>query len=491
MGRGRGGAAQQASRRSIDMTGVLAVAEKNDLITLVTAITEKMLKDICNIFDSPPISPVDSDYGHHHWLLLPRFHHNENIVPSCFSGAKAPEDKTYNKAHHIIEKEEKEAMTPQLRELKKEALVFFRKWQNLVLQRLKDMSISETPPPQANTRGRGRGNARGAPRGRGGRGGRANREALTLATGLQPPLDSNNEPPPFSYSHISGPPRLPSKHTDVELAKRFPPIPNTLWTLPQERRKIMFHIIFLIALSLQEYSANSYQLLNYLTSCLNLPVNFLLEEEIRLAQALSQAALDVSPAEMLAQKSEESKSSRKWKLLGNSHGGNGTLAPAILAADIGVGYGMSQCAAAGLLGGMADTGRVIGGLFGMNPSKPINKVMEIFSREIQDFAMVPLHGGERSEYLDAWQTCAIDRRLRVVIAMSGWTTDTVGFEDPWKCLGYQTEPYAVRWDLATLLSLGSSLETVIKSTAWSSALREIGSKPSKLRMIITVGGAAN
>ena len=183
MGRGRGGASQQASRRAVDLTGVLAFAEKNDLLTLITAITEKMLKDICNIFDSPPISPIESEHGHHHWLSLPHFHHKENMVPSCFSASKSTDDKTYAKTHQIIEKEEKEAMTPQLQELKKEALVFFRKWQNLVLQRVKDISIAEPSSSPANARGRGRGNNRGGPRGRGGRGGRTGRGGLTLATG--------------------------------------------------------------------------------------------------------------------------------------------------------------------------------------------------------------------------------------------------------------------------------------------------------------------
>lgn len=90
----------------------------------------------------------------------------------------------YDKTREIIEKEEKEAMTPQLRELKKEALTFFRKWQTIVLQRLRDIAVNDQPGAQASSRGRGRG-LRGPPRGRGGggRGGGPSRGPLTLATG--------------------------------------------------------------------------------------------------------------------------------------------------------------------------------------------------------------------------------------------------------------------------------------------------------------------
>lgn len=78
-------------------------------------------------------------------------------------------------------------MTPQLRELKKEALLFFRKWQTTVLQRVRDVIVNDPNAPTTSFRGRGRG-FRGAARGaRGGRGGRGGgRGGLTLATGTSP-----------------------------------------------------------------------------------------------------------------------------------------------------------------------------------------------------------------------------------------------------------------------------------------------------------------
>lgn len=187
---GRGGHSN-GSRRPVDLTGCISPPEKNDLTTLVAAITEKMHNDISNIFDSPPVSPVSQETSHHHWLSLPLLHRKakENMPPTSHTYQQGGSNsRSYNKAHSIIEKEEKESITPQLRELKKESLAFFRKWQATILQRLRDVNVTDPSVAQGNTRGRGRGGIRGAFRGRGDRGGRGGisstgRGGLTLATG--------------------------------------------------------------------------------------------------------------------------------------------------------------------------------------------------------------------------------------------------------------------------------------------------------------------
>lgn len=187
MGRGGRGGGQQAPRRPIDLTGTISIAEKNDLNLLVNAITEKLARDISNIFDSPPLTPIENEHGHHHWLSLSILHckEKENRPPSSLSqpSLNGGASKPYIQAHQIIEKEEKEAMTPQLRELKKETLVVFRKWQAAILARLRDVVVNDIPTAPVNLRGsRGRG-YRGGGRGRGGRGGSNARGTLTLTTG--------------------------------------------------------------------------------------------------------------------------------------------------------------------------------------------------------------------------------------------------------------------------------------------------------------------
>lgn len=198
MGRPSRGNGHQAARRPVDLTGILSVAEKNDFITLVNAITEKMHKDMSNMFDSPPVRPVQDEHELHHWLSLPLLHRREsNKENACtidtFRGNSSnASSTTYAKTGQINEREESEAMTPQLRELKKEALAFFRKWQGNVLQRLKEIHVNDATSFPSVSRGRNRG-ARGAYRadragraGRGGRGGRGGPVALTLATGKPP-----------------------------------------------------------------------------------------------------------------------------------------------------------------------------------------------------------------------------------------------------------------------------------------------------------------
>lgn len=193
----RGGRTSSAPRRPVDLTSNLSVAEKNDLTTLITAITEKLHNDISIIFDSPPVTPtlgdlslnnIDQvDIGHHHWLALSlQTNGKENVDPRhSNAGNGMPKiTRTDETAAPSPDKEESEAITPQLRELKKEALVFFRKWQSIFLQRLRDISVTESNGSQSNMRGRGRGNARGARGGRAARGGRGGgRGGLTLATG--------------------------------------------------------------------------------------------------------------------------------------------------------------------------------------------------------------------------------------------------------------------------------------------------------------------
>lgn len=485
MARGRGGSTH-GQRRPVDLTGILSIAEKNDLVTLVNAITERMARDISNIFDSPPVAPIQSDHDHHHhhWLLLPLHHHQKQHKSTSHSlmGIKQiGSSKPFDKTHDIIEKEEKEAMTPQLRELKKEALIFFRKWQGIVLQRVRDIAVSDQPGPQLSIRGRGRG-MRGMPRGRGGggRGGGMMRSPLTLATGLMSLLLRISV---FIWRYANyclGPPRAPSNYVDRSLATQFPPIPNALWTLDMEKRRLLLHIVFLVLLSMQEYTANARHLIQSLATSLNLPPWVYREEELRLARGLARAALNLSEEDAMALKSEETKTSRRWKLgLGNN---SGKLAAPLAAVGIGAahgGLGLTQYTAAGLLGIMADNALAIGSLFGINTLKPLGKMMETFAREVTDFAFIPIHSTDASEYRDPRAIPAEHRRLCLTIAIGGYVIGDEDITKTWQSLGRYTETFITRWETAALTSLGSSLDTVIKSSSWSSAQAEIKARTSK------------
>lgn len=207
-------------------------------------------------------------------------------------------------------------------------------------------------------------------------------------------------------------------------------------------------------------------------------------DENRLAQGLAKAALEVPPGEDGTTKQEDVKSSRKWKL---GLGGSGSSASISLAAplrNVGIGtsqggLGLTTTAAAGLLGIMAENGFLMGSLFGMNPTRPLGKIIETFLREVQDFAFIRLCNSIHYEYTDPRESPVEDRRLRVVVAISGCLLDPDDIIKPWHSLNSQAEVYAIRWETAALTNLGSALETVIKSTAWRSARRDIEAKTSK------------
>ncbi|KAF4582040.1 DUF726 domain-containing protein [Ophiocordyceps camponoti-floridani] len=455
MGRmGRGGG--HSAFRRIDLTGLLSVAERNDLTTLVSAITDKMHNDISCIFDSPPVTPLIHQQEHHNWL--------SRAILNC-AIADPPVDlpgddgsKAFAKAHKTVVKEEAEAMAPQLRELKKEALLFFTKWQTAVIQRTREIQVQDTPA--ANTRA-GRG-GRGGYRGRGGRGGavRNGRGGLTLAT---------------------GPPQISPAATDPELATRFSPTPNTLWSLPFDKRKLLLHLVMLLVLSLQDYGANARILVLNLASSLNLTFEIYHENELRISRALAKAALEFSSNQQPDQKPDVKINSRRWKnCLAAGSPANAGLAGRLKADGVGTmqhGPGLPPAAVAGLLGPMADHAHLLSNLFGISPVRPVSKMIDSCCRDIQDFALVRLlDDGQHSEYRVAGETPAADRRLHVAVVMSGCLSQNRDVTEPWQCLGRETETYVVKWEVDALVHMGASFETVTKSLAWKTAKKDIAAR---------------
>lgn len=192
MARGGRGVHHQAHRKP-DLTGIISAAEKTDLLTLVTAITGKLDGEISSIFDATTVTSLPFENGHHHWLSRSLFqpHNKENVPPSSKLAPLAWGDGpgSYSGTHQPVNKQEKETLPPQLRELKKEALGYYRKWQTVILQRLRDMQVRESNIPPNSVRGRGRG-VRGAIRGRGNFRGDFSTRPPTHATGstVLPPI---------------------------------------------------------------------------------------------------------------------------------------------------------------------------------------------------------------------------------------------------------------------------------------------------------------
>jgi pimeloyl-ACP methyl ester carboxylesterase len=95
-------------------------------------------------------------------------------------------------------------------------------------------------------------------------------------------------------------------------------------------------------------------------------------------------------------------------------------------------------------------------------------LVDQYAREVEDFRFIPLK--------DEWGTRDSnpkDRRLRVTIGINGWLSEKNDVTRPWRALGDDTEAFALRYEMKSLLGLGKSLENLISSYAWNTIKVEI------------------
>jgi hypothetical protein len=202
------------------------------------------------------------------------------------------------------------------------------------------------------------------------------------------------------------------------------------------------------------------------------------KDEEAVARGLLEAADQQLNADAETKKAAEASStSRKWKIGLASVAGaaligvTGGLAAPLLAAGVGTvmgGLGLGATAAAGYLGTLASSSVLVGGLFGAYGARMTGRAMDDYAKEIQDFGFVPIHEHHRPRKLDKEF-----RRLRVAIAISGWLTSKDEVVAPWRYIDSSTEGFALRWELEALLKLGNSMESFVKSAAWSYAKGQI------------------
>lgn len=469
-------------RREADLSSLLSSGEKAELLLLISKITEKMQRQIIQVFESSGVGDPKKQAPPNFWNKLPaklrdlslQHADKENQKPGSSKQGQGNEKESG--AKEPLEDEETEVVG--LQELKKEILHFFRRWQASVQRRTADISVSAKGPPNAAQRGQ-QSSSMGKRRG-----------------------SAKVKPKPSSAPTQNHSPKLPeitcadnypdTRSTEVEadaaLIHLHPPTPTGLTSLPMEKRILLLHSMLLLLLSLENYSAYSRVLLLNIASSLHIPLHILAEDEVRVAKSLSQVTKEISGDEEIQKRNEENKTARRWKVGLASVAGaavigiTGGLAAPLVAAGIGTvlgGIGLGSTAAASLLGAMAESSLVVGTLFGIYGAKASAKMVDQYTKDIQDFAFLPLHGAIRSEYRDGKDVAPDDRRLRVVLGIGGWLVQKEDVVNPWRSLGHQSEVYALRWELEALMKMGNSLETVVKSAAWSLAKKEIIARTSK------------
>ncbi|TVY90667.1 putative membrane protein [Lachnellula willkommii] len=399
-----------SEKQKDDLSTILTTEEQTELTLLIANITEVMRKQITETFDAsitsakPPAQAL----------------HVGDKNPNIDESKAHEETEEEEKARKLQAKREKELSAPKMKELKKDALEFFDKWRESIILRLGQ--VVNNPKEVVDEKVR---------------------EASAEAT--------PNADPPTETKVLRRNTNI--EEADAALVELYPPTSTHLYSLPKDKRIVLLHAMLLLLLSLEHYIAHSRILLLHISSSLHLPLHILSEQEVKVAQGLLEAAKRMSGSEETQKRSDDNKVARRWKvgLAGVAGaaviGVTGGLAAPLVAGAIGTimgGLGLGATTAAGLLGALAESGVIVGSLFGAYGAGMTSKMMDAYAKEVEDFAFLPLKGSKHQDPKPE------DRRLRVTIGISGWLTQKEDIITPWRALGHESEVFALRWELEAL-----------------------------------------
>lgn len=98
-------------------------------------------------------------------------------------------------------------------------------------------------------------------------------------------------------------------------------------------------------------------------------------------------------------------------------------------------------------------------------------MMDKYAKEVEDFKFIPIH--ESPDAADNTHSSAKDRRLRVTLGVNGWLNSEDDVTRPWAALPSDSEVFALRYEMKTLLALGTALGDLVQSFAWKAVKSEI------------------
>ncbi|KAI1747188.1 DUF726-domain-containing protein [Xylaria castorea] len=275
----------------------------------------------------------------------------------------------------------------------------------------------------------------------------------------------------------------------------YHPIPTRLTTISRRDREEVLSATMLLLLSAGKYSAYARTLLCYLASALEIPPSRLGAEETAIAKTLAQTVQKadteakakaeaggsgMSAEAEAAKRREEGRAGRLWKVGLASVAGaaivgvtGGLAAPVVAAAVGGLMGSVGLGGLAGFLGLFWMNGALVGALFGAYGAKMTGEMADRYAREVEDFKFLPLGGGSEFGNGEEAQAQAQARRLRVTIGINGWLETENDVVRPWRALGDETEVFALRYEMRSLLDLGTQLRMLVSSAAWGIARTEL------------------
>lgn len=421
------------SQSDASLTDILPTpALRTELALLLLLCTDAMRRDLTAAFDlTPKLTATSTSTSNHVDDLLSLDDDENGCVPN-------PEEIRERRLRR-----EQELGSSQLQGLRRAALMYFDAWRGKVLQRVCEvLGVRAEAVRQAR---------------------KARKNELTAAEDQRRSQDLLN----WAYG---GEGRERSEASQSK--QRYPAFPTKLSQLDKEKRVLLMNCTLLLLLGLETYPAHSRILLLHVTSSLHLDTSILWQHESQVAQSLLQAASQMSAQESRRKTGD---SAHKWKVgLATVAGAGllavtGGLAAPLLAAGVGTvlgGIGLAGTAVSGLLGTLAGSSVLIGGLFGAYGGKMTGQMMDRYAKEVVDFKFLPVRKGKG--------TGEQQHKLRVTIGISGWVTTESDIDKPWVIFNSDTcESFALRWELDALLRLGVSLNCVIKTYVWQYASFEL------------------
>lgn len=96
-------------------------------------------------------------------------------------------------------------------------------------------------------------------------------------------------------------------------------------------------------------------------------------------------------------------------------------------------------------------------------------MMDNYAKEVEDFKFIPLQEERGKDYQREQQ----HRRLRITIGINGWLNDEADVTKPWRILSTETEVFALRYEMKTLVELGTAFSDLVKSAAWNTFRSEV------------------
>ncbi|KAI4143449.1 MAG: hypothetical protein LQ341_002923 [Variospora aurantia] len=424
-----------------DLTSFLSESQCKDLSLLVATITERIRKTIEANFD--PRATLNKA------LIGDPDKSEEDKINSPDIDPASVDVSAFENEKKLLGEREKELSAPNIKQLKDDALANYDKWRLALVKRVVEAV-------------------------------HVRREAETditeAAEHYEPPttaLPQQNTATGDSVDNVEK--RAP------KLEEIYPRVKTPLTKLSLAQRRLVLHSVLLLLISLERYTARSRVLLLYLTSSLKLGTKALQEEELKIAKGLLESAQQINADKEAQEKIDASQQSRKWKMRAATIAGaavvgiSGGMAAPMVASGVGAimgGLGLGATAAAGYLGSVAGSTYLVGALFGAYGGQMTGQMMDNLSREVEDFAFLPVHG-RRKELDESEAAAEEERRLRVTIGITGWLTEKEEIVKPWRVLNTGSEAFALRWELETLINLGNSMNTMLSSAAWGYAQSQV------------------